>query len=318
MRVPAILFAALAALLVFAAIASAETRTGESTTIVTEGSPAPEATIVKAGASYEPTSGTAVFNVTTAGALNPESLDEMFAALTTSASCATPTSSESLIATLLYGTPPLAIVLNQYSTPLAYGLAGSTMAPQPLVVAKTVSGATTTLSVTSGSIAAAGYNCAVIGALDNETEEEEEGGGGVPGGATFTSFPISAPPPPPTPPAAAASSAPPAPAPAPPVLSIGKLKPVTLKVGKSALVKVKVTNTGGTGTGGGSLRVKAPKGVVVKPERQQIPALAPGKSWTLTVRVQLTAKAKKKSTLSLTAAASGVTASGSLAVTLKG
>jgi NPCBM-associated, NEW3 domain of alpha-galactosidase len=254
--------------------------------------------------------------VTTAGALNPESLDEMFAALSTSSSCATPTSSESLIATLLYGTPPLAIVLNQYSTPLAYGLAGSTMAPQPLVVAKTVSGATTTLSVTSGSIAAAGYNCAVIGALDNETEEE--GGGEVAGGATFTSFPISAPPPPPTPPAAVASSAPPAPAPAPPALSIGKLKPVTLKAGKSQSVRVKVANSGITGTGMGSLRVKAPKGVVVKPERQQIPALAPGKSWTLTVRVQLTAKAKKKSTLSLTAAASGVTASGSLAVTLKG
>ena len=131
------------------------------------------------------------------------------------------------------------------------------------------------------------------------------------------SFPITGTPAPPTPPAPPAPSAAPAPAPAPPVLSIGKLKPVALKAGKSKLIRIKVTNSGATGTGAGSLRVKPPKGVVVKPERQQLPVLAPGKSWSVTVRVELTAKAKKQSTLSLTAAASGVTASGSLAVKLK-
>ncbi|HEY0278122.1 MAG TPA: CARDB domain-containing protein [Solirubrobacterales bacterium] len=92
---------------------------------------------------------------------------------------------------------------------------------------------------------------------------------------------------------------------------------MSLKSGESTLIRVKVKNTGATGTGGGSLRVRGAKGVVVKPERQAIPALAPGKSWTVTVRVALDAKAKKSSTLALTAAASGVTASGTLSVKLR-
>lgn|GEM_PF-2172891 len=112
-----------------------------------------------------------------------------------------------------------------------------------------------------------------------------------------------------TPTAAAAAPA--------PVLSIARPKPLTLKVGKWKTVKVNVTNTGATGSGTGSLRVKAPKGVTVTPEKQQLPVLAPGKSWTVSVRVQLTRKAKKKSTLALTASASGITGTGSLVVKLK-
>jgi len=112
---------------------------------------------------------------------------------------------------------------------------------------------------------------------------------------------------------------PPAPtqAPAPPPLAIAKPKPPELTVGEGETVKVAVTNTGGTGTGPGSLRVKVPRGISVKPERQRLPAVDPGKSWTVSVRVEPTRQAKKKSTLSLTAAASGVTGTGSLVVKLK-
>lgn len=126
----------------------------------------------------------------------------------------------------------------------------------------------------------------------------------------------------PTPPATSGSSTsdgpPPPAAPAGrPALAIAKPKPLALKVGKWTTVKLTVKNTGATGTGPGSLRVKAPKGVVIKPERQRLPALAPGASWAVSVRVELTSGAKPKSTLPLTAAASGVTASGSLVVKLK-
>jgi hypothetical protein len=79
---------------------------------------------------------------------------------------------------------------------------------------------------------------------------------------------------------------------------------------------VKVTNTGATATTQGSLRVKPTKGVIVKPETQRLPVIAPGASWTVSVRVELTAKAKQKSTLSLVGTASGVTAKGSLVVKL--
>ncbi|HVV89753.1 MAG TPA: hypothetical protein VHB53_04605 [Solirubrobacterales bacterium] len=64
--------------------------------------------------------------------------------------------------------------------------------------------------------------------------------------------------------------------------------------------------------------MKQAKGVLVKPEVQKLPGLAPGTSWTLSARVQLTARAKPKSTLSLTGTAPGATtATGSLVVKLK-
>jgi CARDB len=119
---------------------------------------------------------------------------------------------------------------------------------------------------------------------------------------------------PPTPPAPAPAPAPPAPA--PPALSIAKTKPLDLKVGKSKTVKIKVSNTGATATAQGTLRVKSAKGVLVKPETQKLPVIAPGASWTVSVRVELTGKAKKKSTLTLTGTAPGLTAKGSLVVKL--
>jgi hypothetical protein len=77
---------------------------------------------------------------------------------------------------------------------------------------------------------------------------------------------------------------------------------------------VKVTNTGGTATIPGSLRLRGPKGVIVKSGRQKLPVLLPGGSWTVSYKVELTETAKAKSTLSLTATGGGVTGKGSLVV----
>src|ERR1700744_5836388 len=65
LRASVLLIAALAALLVFAAGASAETRTGESPASV-PGTASPEATLVKSSTSYDTTTGTVGFEFTTA------------------------------------------------------------------------------------------------------------------------------------------------------------------------------------------------------------------------------------------------------------
>lgn len=322
LRAPAILIAALATLLAFAATASAETRTGESTTVITESFPAGEVTLVKADASYESAAGSVVFNVTTATGPEPAGEGSILAALTTSANCTGQKTGKAIVQQLLENPPPVLQFLDQLSSSTPTAAAGNPFTPQALPATKAVNGTTTTLSATSSVIANAGFNCAIVAA--SEAGKGGEGGEaeGLPveeehPGATFMSFPISAPPAPPV--ITAPKSTPPAASPlAPPVLKIAKLKPISLKAGKKRSVRVKVTNTGATGTGLGSLRVKTAKGVMVKPERQQLPVLAPGSSWTMTVRVQLTAKAKPKSKLKLTAAASGVTATRSLVLKAKG
>ena len=72
LRVSVLLGAALAALLVFASAAAAETFTGESTTIAEQmGAPTPETTLVKASASYESTEGKLSLDVVTAAPPQP-------------------------------------------------------------------------------------------------------------------------------------------------------------------------------------------------------------------------------------------------------
>jgi hypothetical protein len=308
LRAPALLIAALAALLIFAAAASAETRTGESTSVTSEGAASPEATLTKASASYESTGGTVSFDITTAAV--PQELDEegepseteMEAELITATSGCNLSALEHQAFSF-----PLFAILSEYGEPTsAEGILVESMSGglEPIGPAtKSLSGTTTTLAFTSGAIENQGFNCAVAAAM-------EEGAGNL------IFFPISVPPAPP------AAPTPPAPAPAPapgpaPALSIAKAKPLKLKVGTSRTVKVKVTDTGTTATAQGSLRVKAAKGVLVKPEVQKLPVLAPGASWTVSVRVQLTEKARQKSTLALTGTASGVTATGSLVVKVK-
>jgi hypothetical protein len=310
LRATALLIAALTALLVFAAAAAAETRTGESSTPQSGVGLTPEASLVKASASYETASGSVGFSVTTAAepgaesklAGRPSEATLKVSLFQSTAGCDfTAIESRSVIY-------PEFEVESRYAEREAShaSLFQSEIEAEELGAAvPSVSGTTTTVSFASGRLANQGWNCALV--LVGQGHE---------GAFGFLIFPITAAVIPPAAPATPAPTAAPAsgPARARPVLSIAKAKPLKLKIGKSRTVKVKVTNTGATATAQGSLRVKPTKGVLVTPETQKLPALAPGASWTVSVRVKLTAKAKKKSTLSLTGAASGVTGKGSLVV----
>ena len=308
----------LAAILVLPASAAAEGRVGESAEPLVEEHPAAGATLVKASASYESTVGTVVFRLTFVA--EPQE------------------GSEAAVEAMLYSAPGGCSIFSppettgeeflrigdEYREPTSTdfgeeGVLGEIQELGPAV--KSVSGTTVTYSFSSSKLAGRGFNCADILTGDN-------------GGRSLLIFPLkTAVPPPPSPPEPpggsttpsesqppGSSSSAPAPsssAPSPAALSIGKLNPVALKAGGSRSVTVKITNTGGTATSRGPLRVKAPKGVLVKPAKQPLPVLTPHGSCTVTLRLQPTKKAKPKSTLSLTASASGVTDTGSLVAKLK-
>lgn len=327
-RVSLSLIAALAALLVFAATAAAEVRTGEGSAVISEGTapPPPEAAVVKGTASYDTSSGETVIDAITAA--EPQALNEhgeenkavtMLTGLFQSGGeCS---SGIGTVAALTIA-PEALIVSGPYGSPISLGILGSieTFGTNPklegvplVVVGKTVAGTKTTFSASSSLLAGKGFNCAFI--LTEATEEF------APHAQTgdFMAFPITGPPAPPAPSAAAASTPPPStPAAAPAALAIAGGKPLTLRTGKWKTVEVKVTNTGGTATAPGTLRVKGAKGVQFKPASQKLPALSPGASWTVPVRVQLTDKAKKTSTLTLSGLASGVSAKASLVLKLAG
>jgi hypothetical protein len=295
LRIPTLLLAALSALLIFAATASAETRTGEDAAQGTFGEPPAEASLVKASASYETTGGTLRIVATTKA--EPQAQNEV---AHLQALFFTPPSGcnlSALDAEFKAPTSPLAVLEAPYDEPVGIAVLAPSGAPTGAM--KSVSGTTTTLLSTSPEFANQSFDCVYVSISEGETS------------GSFTLFPITAPPVIPPAPVPVAA---PAPAPAPAALSLGKPKPLKLKIGKSKTVKIKVSNTGGTGTRPGSLKVKAPTGVLVRPGKQQIPALLPGGSFTLSVRVELTEKAKAKSTLSLTGTASGLTAKSSLIV----
>ena len=317
---------ALASALVFAATASAETRAGESKTVLAEFTPTPEATIVKATASYE-TSGNATFEVTASGPPSAGSEGEMWAALVTSPDCEAPSDRSSLVNTLfIEATSPILLIRGKMAVAGAVGITGNLLEAKPVTAAKSVSGTTTTFTGTSSEIANREFDCAIVGASDSEEFQVGEGEGR---GSSFIAVPLvtqAEPPPPPASgpsasgPSAGGSQAPStsgAAAPLPPVLSIARPKPLTLRSGRWRTVSVKVTNTGAGASDAGSLRLRAPKGVLARPERQQLPALAAGRTFTVSFRVRLTGQAKHKSTVSLTASAAGVSASASLALKLK-
>jgi hypothetical protein len=301
-------FALFSALLVFAATAAAaETLTGESTAPFIQGEPDPDGTIVKGAASFETASGHVVFDVTTAEAPSTSTPGAVVAGLSTSP-CSPPTSLENTLHQLAFSFPVLSIGSN-YQTVTAEATTGSSSAPVHLPASKSISGMTTTLSVTAGNLVEAGFKCAVIWT--------EAGGGG-----SAMTFPIKPAPEPAPEPAPATAPAPattpaPAPMPAPPVLSIAKAKLLKVKAGTWKTVHIKVTNTGATATAQGSLRVKAAKGVLVKPEVQKLPIVTPGASFTLSVRVKLTEAAKTKSTLAVTGTAPGITGTGSIVLKLR-
>jgi alpha-galactosidase-like protein len=299
LRAPALLIAALAALLVLAPVAVAETKIGEGTSpenLLLGG----EADLLKAAVAFETNTGKGTFTLTTREAAGSKSGAESesvtyLAFLSTASPCPEPS-----IPAFLFE------VLNNPLTGAAIfeGSGGV----EEIIITPSASGATVTMSATLDLAAGQNFNCATFGAVGHEGED-------------VISFPLTvkAEPPPPAPAAASAPSPAPAPAPtpAPAVLSIAKTKALELEVGKSKAIRVKVSNSGATATAPGSLRVKAPVGVTVKPERQQIPTLAPGRSFSLSVRVELTAKAKPKSTVSLIGTASGLTAKSPLVIKRK-
>jgi hypothetical protein len=306
----------LAAILVLAANAAAEGRVGESAEPLVEEHPDAGATLVRASASYESTAGSVVFRLTFVA--EPQE------------------GSEAAVEAMLFSAPAGCSIFSppettgeeflrvgdEYREPTSIefgeeGVLGEIQELGPAV--KSVSGTTVTYTFSSSKLAGRGFNCADILTGDN-------------GGRSLLIFPLkTAVPPPPSPPDSpggsttpsqsqapgSSSSAPASSSPAPAALSIGKLKPVALKAGRPRSFTVKITNTGSTATSRGTLRVKAPKGVVVKPERHPLPVLTPRGSCTVTLRLQLTKMAKPRSTLSLTASASGVTGTGSLVAKLK-
>jgi hypothetical protein len=310
LRPVVLLIAAVGALLFGTATASAEVRTGE-TSVIGGGAVSLDGTLVKGDASYDTTAGRVTFNVTTAAAPNPKngkgeaSGNEMTVALfTTSGECASTlntvqsagaTGSPVLVISFEYAKPSTLIA--ELGDPLRGGLA-------PIGAAEgIVTGTTTTFSILSTRLVEQTFNCAIAFAGDFE-------------GNTIMGFPIKGPPLPPSPPPAAPVSAP-APAPTSPALSIARVKPLKLKVGKSRKVEVTVTNTGTAATTKGSIRLKPVGGVRVQPEKQKLPLLAPGESWKVSFRVELTKKAKKRSKLTVTGAAGGVSAGTSLVIKLQ-
>jgi hypothetical protein len=288
---------AVAACPALAATAAAEVRTGEYNAPVNAGvEPEVDATNVKV--SYESSTGAVNWAITTAAPPSAGTGWEAKAWLFT----VTGTCDVTAITPGGFAFPFFEIAASYEESKAEAILLSSGGSEAPLGPATySLTAATTNLSATYHVIANYGFNCAELSL-----------GGGSP--LYFpVKGPVSPPAPPPPTPSTQGSGSQPAPA-SPAKLAIAKPKPVGAAVGKWKTVNLKVTNTGGTGTAQGSLRVATVAGVNVKPAKQKLPALAPGASWTLSVRVQVTSQAKQKSTLSITAGASGLTAKSSLVV----
>lgn len=305
--VPSIVACVLLAALALAATASAEILVGEATAPV---NPAvePEADITAAKVEYNSSTGSQTFAVTTLAAPSPLSKGEPNGMMMVAGLANPPVCNASALGSPGYPTFSFQYSYVQPNSATWWIFEAAGVEPKfPDTAGQAVlstSGATTTFAATAPRAANRPFHCAVAGVLNNNTPEGE-----------FLIFPIAVPPPPPVTPPAPAPTQTPAPTPpaaAPAALSIVKPKPLKLKVGKWKTVRIKVANTGGTATAPGSLRLKTPRGVLVKPEKQKLPALGAGESWTVSAKVQLTAKAKKKSTVTLTAAAGSATAKGSL------
>jgi hypothetical protein len=313
---PAVLIAAALVALTLAASAAAEVRVGEAGRAADPSVPA-EADVVHASASYDSATGAMSFILTTLGEPQAEDAEgepsevQMLVGFVT----ATQACSEEVLLSGEYAFPAVQI-LAPYAEPENAKIQTAAGPKPPFIengpATRTVAGTTITLSGTVTALANQSFDCAVATVLPSSHEEP-----------LYLIFPIAvpsppAPPaePPKTPEPAQSAKAPvaSAPAPAPAVLSIARSKPLKLKPGKWTPVKVTVTNSGGTSSDPGSLRVKGAKGVTVKPETQRVPLLTPGGSWTLTAKVRLTEGAKAKSTLALIATAGSLLAKGSLVI----
>lgn len=308
--VPPILACAVLAALAFAATAAAEIRVGEATGPV---NPAvnPQANVTAAKAEYNSDTGALTFAVTTVAApwpgteAEPSEL-EMAAGLGKPSVC-----SYSGLGTAAF--PVFGFQYHYLQPEIAIWTLQESSSAEPKFpetagqATLSISGTTTTFTATAPKAADLPFNCAIA---------YVHIGGNRQGDPLV--FPIAVPPPPPPASPTPPSTQPKTSTPAPAALAIARSKPLKLKPGKWTKVRVKVANGGGSSTAPGSLRLKAPRGVLVKPEKQKLPVLTAGGTWTVSAKVQLTAKARQKSTVSLTAAAGRLTAKGSLVLKRQG
>jgi hypothetical protein len=341
-----VLLAALVAALAFAAVAAAETKIGEGTS-PEEPKRYGEADLLKASAEFDVDTGTATFQFTTRAASESVPIEErqsiiyLAALLTTKFECskagfeaATKEAEEKgekelpiypMLELVSPNQPvtesplagvPVAQAYSSYMTHQPVG--GGPFGEKLLPASKALGSDAITLSGTNVEGAKGPFTCGIV----------EMGGSEEP---DLIVFPLTVKPEPPavvpvTPEAPKSEPAPepapkaaaPAPAPAPGVLTLARTKPLKLPTGRTAIVKVTVSNSGGSPIGQGFLSLRAPKGVIVKGRRQRMPALLPGDSWTLSYRVRMTAKAKSKSTIGIVGAAGALTANGSLVITSTG
>lgn len=300
---------ALVLALVFAATAAAEVRTGEGSLPADESLPG-EIDLVHASATYDSTTGAVTFTATTRSepGAGPGYLQAVLFT-PTGGECALPEPESEA------DPYPAFLLESEYGQQDAEWVnlesEGGPAGPEDLgPAAKSVEGSTTTLAAATSKAADRPYGCAVVGTSEGSFEAEKE-----------IVFPIAAASPPPVVPTQPATTPQVTPAPtetkpAPGVLSLGSLKPLKLKSGKWSKVKVQLVNTGGTAIGPIALKAKAPAGVMLKPKTLKLPALLPGQAWTVAFQAELTAKAKPKSTISLTSTSGALTAAGSVVLKL--
>lgn len=309
-----ILGCVLLAALVLATTAAAEVRVGEATRPV---NPLidPQADIIGAKAEYDSDTGTVTFNVTTAALPSPGTEEEpseleMPVALGSVLAC----DSTAVGGGNAY--PAFSFTYQYAQANFVTWAIFESAAAEPKFDQGTAGLATRTASVTTTTFIATAplavnrpFNCAIAGIQNNHVMQ-----------GPLLIFPIAVPPAPtntaPTQtqtqtPASTSQAAPAA-------LSIAGSKPLKLKTGKWATVRIKLTNPGGSATTPGSIRLTAPTGVLVKPEKQRLPVLPAGGAWTIPAKVQLTAQAKKKSTVAVTATAGHLTAKGALVLKRQG
>jgi hypothetical protein len=301
---PTALICAFVLVLAFAATAAAETLSGEGTSPVNNEIPG-KADILSATATYDSTAGTVSFNVTTREAPGEREELQMVGALgrPKEGVCSINLSQITLpvMEIILPGVSPLAPTAEPIPSWLEINEGGKIGGFGPAT--KSLNGTTSTLSAKSTELLVnKPYTCAVV-AVEKPGSEKE-----APKLLDELSFPLNI---------RQAAPSPPKPSvPTPGALSLARSKPLKLNTGKWTNVKVKVSNTGGTAVGPISIKAKAPAGVVLKPGSGKLglPSLLSGQTWTVTLRVKLTEKAKSKSTLLLTATATGLSATGSVVV----
>jgi hypothetical protein len=291
----AAVLAAAIALLVLAAPAAAEVRSGEATAAASEEIPA-EADVIAATARYDSVAGSVIFAITTVKAPGINPLDLLSASLgTADGKCDLPTMS--LLWT--YGGPVATWAAREREGELV-----------PFEIAeRTTIGNVTTLSVTSPRLVGKPYDCAEAIVTEQlepiEPGEERAEVNGL-------RFPINGPPTV-TPPVEATppvTTAPKPTTPKPAALTMAAPKPLKLRVGKWARVKVEVSDPGGAATTAIALKAKAPKGVVLKPAsgKLELGPLQAGETRTVTLHAKLTEAAKASSTVSLTVTAAALAA----------